>query len=108
MDLLGSFPTVWDTTLILQARVAEYIVTARKRGDNWYIGAMSGDHAYDCTLDFSFLPAGRYKATVCRDGVNADRNAMDYTIEKSDIKTGTHMTIHLAPAGGFVIRLIKE
>jgi alpha-glucosidase len=108
MDLLGSFPTVWDTTLILQARITEYVVTARRHGDNWYIGAMSGDSAYDCILDFSFLPTGRYKATICRDGINADRNAMDYTIEKSVIESATRLHIHLAPAGGFVIRLIKE
>jgi alpha-glucosidase len=85
MDLLDSFPTVWDTTLILQARVAEHIVTARCNGNNWYIGGMTGENAFDCTIDFSFLPAGRYKATVCRDGINADRNAMDYVIEKKVI-----------------------
>jgi alpha-glucosidase len=108
MELLGSFPTVWDTTLILQARVAEHIVTARRSGNNWYIGGMSGENAYDCTLDFSFLPTGRYRATVCRDGVNADRNAMDYMIEKINIEPGSKMPMHLAPGGGFAVRLIKE
>jgi alpha-glucosidase len=59
-------------------------------------------------LDFSFLPAGTYKATICRDGINADRNAMDYIIEKKDIIPGSKLNIHLAPGGGFVITLIKE
>jgi len=108
MELLGSFPTVWDTTIILQARVAEHIVTARRHGHNWYIGGMSGENAYDCALDFSFLPAGRYKATICRDGINADRNAMDYIIEKINIEAGSKMPMHLAPGGGFAVRLIKE
>jgi alpha-glucosidase len=108
MDLLGSFPTVWDTTMMLQARVAEHIVTARRNGKDWYVGGMAGENAFDCILDFSFLPAGRYKATVCRDGVNADRNAMDYIIEKLTIEPGTKMPVHLAPAGGVVVRIIKE
>jgi alpha-glucosidase len=108
MDLLGSFPTVWDTTIILQARVSEHIITARRNGNNWYIGGMTGEHSFDCIIDFSFLPAGRYKATVCRDGINADRNAMDYIIEKSTLEPGDKMPVHLAPAGGFAIRLIKE
>jgi alpha-glucosidase len=108
MDLLGSFPTVWDTTIVLQASVSEHIVTARRKGKNWFIGGMSGEKAYDCALDFSFLPAGVYRATVCRDGINADRNAMDYIIEKLTIKPGTKIPIHLAPAGGFAMRLIKE
>ena len=108
MDLLGSFPTVWDTTMILQARVAEHIVTARRNGNNWYLGGMAGEKAYDCTVDFSFLPAGRYAATVCRDGVNADRNAMDYVIEKFTVEPVSKMPVHLAPGGGIAIRLIKE
>ena len=47
-------------------------------------------NAYDYRLDFSFLPAGQYKATVCRDGINADRNAMDYVIENITIEPGRH------------------
>ena len=108
MNLLGSFPTVWDTTLILQARVGEQIVTARRNGNNWFIGGMAGEKAFDCTIDFSFLASGKYKATICRDGINADRNAMDYAIEKKDLESGSKMTMHLAPGGGFVARLIKE
>ncbi len=108
MELLGSFPTVWDTTMILQAKVGEQIITARRNGNNWYIGGMAGEKAYDCTIDFSFLPAGKYKATICRDGINADRNAMDYILEKSEIESGSKLPIHLAPGGGFVVRLLKE
>jgi alpha-glucosidase len=108
MDLLGSFPTVWDTTWILQAKVAEQIITARRKGNNWYVGGMAGEKAFDCKIDFSFLPVGRYNATIFRDGINADRNAMDYLIEKKDLESGSRWPIHLAPGGGFVIRLIKE
>ena len=108
MELLGSFPTIWDTTMILQAAVADHIVTARRYGNNWYIAGMAADKGFDCNIDFSFLPAGTYKATVCRDGINADRNAMDYIIEKKDITSASSMNLHLAPGGGFVIRLLKK
>ncbi|HSZ32506.1 MAG TPA: glycoside hydrolase family 97 protein [Puia sp.] len=108
MELLGSFPTTWDTTIILQARVSENIITARRSENNWYIGGMAGEKPYDCRINFSFLPAGKYKATICKDGVNADRNAMDYTIEKTEINSESSISLHLAPGGGFVIRLLKE
>ncbi len=108
MELLGSFPTVWDTTMILQASVAEKIVTARRSGNDWYIGGMAGEKAYDCRIDFSFLQAGRYKATICRDGINADRNAIDYIIEKTELDSGSRLSVHLAPGGGFVVKLLKE
>jgi alpha-glucosidase len=108
MELLGSFPTTWDTTMILQAAVADHIVTVRRHGNNWYIAGMAAEKGFDCNFDFSFLPAGSYQATVCRDGINADRNAMDYIIEKKDISPASNMNLHIAPGGGFVIRLIKK
>jgi hypothetical protein len=33
---------------------------------------------------------------------------MDYIIEKKDIKSVSNTNLHLAPGGGFVIRLLKE
>ncbi|HET7003750.1 MAG TPA: glycoside hydrolase family 97 C-terminal domain-containing protein [Puia sp.] len=88
--------------------MADHIVTARRHGDNWYIAGMAAEKGYDVGIDFSFLPAGSYKATVCRDGIDAGRNAMDYIMEKKDILPGSKQKIHLAPGGGFVIRLLKE
>ena len=108
MEFLGSFPTSWDTTMILDAKVGEHIITARRKGSDWYIGGMSGKDAFDYTLDFSFLTGEKYTASICRDGINADRNAMDYEIENVDIGKGAKFPVHLAPAGGFVIRLKKE
>jgi alpha-glucosidase len=108
MELLGSFPTTWDTTMILQAIVADHIVTVRRHGNNWYIAGMAAEKGYDASIDFSFLPAGSYKATVCRDGINADRNAMDYNIEQKEITSVSNISLHLAPGGGFAIRLLKE
>ena len=108
MELLGSFPTTWDTTMILQAIVADHIVTVRRQGNNWYVAGMAAEKGYDASIDFSFLPAGSYKATVCHDGINADRNAMDYIIEQKEITSVSNISLHLAPGGGFVIRLLKE
>jgi alpha-glucosidase len=108
MELLGSFPASWDTTMILQAAVADHIVTARRHGNDWYIAGMAAEKGYYSHIDFAFLSQGSYKATVCRDGINADRNAMDYMIEKKEITSDANLNLNLAPGGGFVIRLIKE
>ena len=37
---ISQIPTVWDDTFVLDGKVGEYIVVARRRGDNWYIGAL--------------------------------------------------------------------
>ena len=108
MELLGSIPTSWDTTIVLQAKVSDYIITARQKGNNWFIGGMSGEKARDIIINYSFLAAGTYRATICKDGINADRNAMDYILEESAIQQNSHIPIHLAPGGGFLIRLKKD
>ena len=109
MELLGSLPTTWDETIITDAKVAEYIVSARKKGNDWFVGAMGDWNERDITVKFDFLDDGNYKATICKDGINADRYAADYVIRKDvTVKKNDTIKIHLAPGGGFLIRLNKQ
>lgn len=109
MELMASIPTTWDETIIKDAKIGKYIVTARKKGNNWYVGGMSDWTERDLTVKFDFLDGGNYKATICKDGVNADRYAADYVIQKEvQIKKDSELKIHLAPGGGFIIKLLKQ
>ena len=108
MELLGSIPTTWDETIIPQAKLGEYIITARKKGEDWFIGGMSNWNPKSLNLALDFIAEGNYTATICADGINADRHASDYTIEKKDIKKGDILAINMAPGGGWVVRLKKK
>lgn len=108
MELLGSIPTVWDTTLVLDGRVGDYIITARKKGDDWFIGAMSDWTGRSITVSLDFLNPAEYELVSCSDGINADRYASDYKIENSVIKKGHTLTISMAPGGGYVARLKRR
>jgi len=108
MELLGSIPTSWDTTIVVDARIGEYIITARKKGNDWFIGGMTDSSARNVSINLSFLSKGNYTAIVCRDGINADRNAMDYVIEEKTLTQNDNLDIHLAPNGGFLVRLRME
>ena len=55
MELLGHLPTTWDETIITDAKVGEYIVTARQKGNNWFIAGMTDWSARDITVKFDFL-----------------------------------------------------
>ena len=84
MQLLGSIPTTWDETKILQGKVGEYIVTARRKGADWYIAALNNSTARDISLQLDFLNNDNYKTTICKDGLNAHNYAADYElIEKT-------------------------
>lgn len=109
MELIGHLPTTWDETIILDAKAGEFIVTARQKGDNWYVAGMSDWSARDLALKFDFLTDGNYEATICKDGINADRYAADYVIQKGIVvKKNDEMNIHLAPGGGFLVQLKKK
>jgi alpha-glucosidase len=109
MELLGDIPTTWDETIILDAKVGEYIVTARQNGNNWFVAGMCDWKERDISLKLSFLNSGQYKATICTDGINADRYAADYLLQKDVVvKKNDEVKLRLAPGGGFLIRLDKN
>ncbi len=107
MEFLSVVPTVWDTTVVISAKIADNIVVARKNGDEWYIGAMT-DAAKDLTFDFSFLDDGNYNIQFYRDGINADNYASDFVMGKSTVTKADKMDIHLATGGGWAARIWKE
>ena len=67
--------------------------------------------ARDLELDLgAFLPAGSYRVEIFRDGINADRNAMDYVHEfhTVSVSAASHkMTVHMAPGGGWTARFTR-
>ncbi|MGN6618958.1 MAG: glycoside hydrolase family 97 protein [Ilyomonas sp.] len=107
MEFLGSLPNTWDETKILDAKVSDYIITVKKKGDDWYIAGMTDWSSRDLVITLDFLEEGNYKATICRDGINAERYASDYILEEKQLQKNDRLTVHLAPGGGFLIRLSK-
>jgi len=109
MELLGSVPSTWDTTVIVDARIGQYIVTARKKGKEWFIAGMTDWTPRDITLPLRFLEGGKFAYTFCRDGVNADRYGSDYVLDNGELSGSVGgLTVHLAPGGGFLLRLRPE
>jgi alpha-glucosidase len=101
MEFLSVVPTTWDETRALNAKAADYLTVARKKGDDWYIGSMTDWTPRDFDIDLSFLGEGKYEALIFADGINADRVGSDYTKTKRDITKRDRLTIHLAPGGGW-------
>lgn len=106
-DLITSIPTTFDETVALDGKVGEYLALARRKGDRWFVGAMTNWTPRALTIDCSFLPAGEYEAVIFSDGTNADRDATDYKKETIRIKSGDKLPIKLCGGGGWVARIQK-
>mgnify|MGYP000304426121 FL=1 len=106
VDFITSLPVETDSTFIASGELGKYIVTVRKKDVNWYVGGMTNWDRRDVELDFSFLPEGvRYTATLFVDGINADKQAEDYRMEKRIVDRESRMKLHLASGGGFAMKL---
>ncbi|MBM6992484.1 MAG: glycoside hydrolase family 97 protein [Prevotella sp.] len=103
---LAALPTVFDNTRVLQGEIGQYIVTLRERQGIFYLGGMTNWDGRDITLDLSFLPKNvQYKASILRDGINADHNAEDYLLEQQTVDASSQLHLHMASGGGFVVVL---
>jgi alpha-glucosidase len=105
MEFLGAVPTEWDETRVLEAKIAEYVVVARRNGKDWYVGAMSDWTGRTLEIDLSFLPDGNFTMDGYQDGVNADRNASDYKKSTQQVNRSTKLKLQLASGGGWAARI---
>ncbi len=104
-DFIAAFPTTWDETVPVSGKIGEYVAIARRKGNDWYVGALTNWDARDLVLDLGFIGSG--KMTVFQDGVNAHRAARDYKKVSTSLPVDGKVKIHMAPGGGWVAKISK-
>ncbi|MFW5822444.1 MAG: glycoside hydrolase family 97 protein [Tangfeifania sp.] len=108
MEFLKEVPTVWDETRVLEAKVGDYILMARRKGETWYVGAMTDWSPRSLELDLSFLPEGNFNLQIWKDGVNAHRHASDFKQEKQNVSASSKIKIDMKPGGGWAAIIKKN
>ncbi|MGK7397483.1 MAG: glycoside hydrolase family 97 protein [Candidatus Cyclobacteriaceae bacterium M3_2C_046] len=109
MKFLADVPTVWDQTVPLLGKVGKYVVVARRKGEDWFIGGMTGWAPKEITLSFEFLEKEKiYQAHILRDGDNADKNPEDYIKEIIQVDYTSTLDLEMMSGGGFALHLIPE
>jgi alpha-glucosidase len=105
MEFIEKVPTTWDETKVLAGAPAKMIAVARRTGDSWYLGAMTGWEAREVPLELGFLGVGEYEALVFADGAEAATEATSLAVEKKRVMAGDKLSLRLAPGGGAAIIL---
>jgi alpha-glucosidase len=108
MQFLSVVPSVWDDTKVLDAKVSDYIVVARRSGEKWYVGAMTDWTPRSFNLDLGFLGEGTYTLQLWKDGANADKHAADYKMETLQVTKDSKVKIELAPGGGWAAMITRR
>ena len=105
---IADCPTVWDETVALEGKIGEWVAIARRKGDKWYVGALTNWSKRDMTLDLApVLGEGSWKMEVFKDGLNAEKAARDYKHETVAVPVDGKVSIHMASGGGWVAVISK-
>lgn len=107
LDFWKHCPTVWDESKALQGEIGEIVVQARRSGDDWFVGAMTGLQARDITINTAdFLQKGKkYRVEIYNDDPALNtRTKVSSTVQT--LKAGKVLKLHLQPSGGAALRFI--
>jgi alpha-glucosidase len=105
LEFWDSIPTTWDETKVLQGKPGEYVTTARRSGDKWFIGTLNNITAKTIKVSFDFLPKNKkYRATIYSDD-EAIKTATKVKVEQKIVKGGDVMEVNLKASGGQAMML---
>ena len=105
---ITSIPTCFEKSFVVDGKVGETVIIARKNGENWYVGGITSWNPIDYSLDLSFLEEGEWTAEIIKDGVNSNRIGFDYKKQVLTVDTNSKLDFHMAPGGGFAIILTPK
>jgi len=103
-NFITQVPTTWDETVVLDAKIGEYVVIAKRKGNTWYTGAITNgvENTREFEINLDFLNAeALYEMTSFEDGINAGRQGMDYKKNGGTVKNEDSLTITLVRNGGW-------
>ena len=104
LDFWKDCPTVWDESVALDGEPGEYIIQARRSGEDWFVGAMTNTEARTVSIPTDFLPKGKYEVTIYNDDPTLNTKTKVKS-EKIKVKSGKAITLNLQPSGGAALHI---
>jgi len=103
-------PSSWDESKVLEARMSDYLIVARKKGNEWYIGGINDETMErEFTVPLSFLDAGKqYVAHLYTDGVNTDKIGTDYRYTTREVSSSSSLSLKMNRGGGCIVRIVPR
>jgi alpha-glucosidase len=95
-EFLKQVPTSWDETRFIDGTPQSHVILARRKGETWYVGAMTNEAGRTVDVPLSFLGRGEYQAEIWSDGKTAnDVERAVRPVSKRDV-----LHIHMSAGGG--------
>ena len=101
---ISTVPTVWDETVGVAGGINKFAAVARRKGREWWLGAITGWDGLETSLPTSFLGKGEWKVEAFEDAPDAGDSAEHYVRREFTLKAGEPLNVKLAPGGGFAAK----
>ncbi|WP_267640263.1 glycoside hydrolase family 97 catalytic domain-containing protein [Haloarchaeobius amylolyticus] len=109
-DFVENVPGSWDETHVLEAAIGEYLVVAKRSGNEWYLGAMTDDTARELTVSLDFLAstADGWTVTEYADATDSDvdTDPTAVTVSEYDVTSGDAVDVSMGASGGAAMRIV--
>src|SRR5665213_2584760 len=102
---LKEVPNAWDDTKLLDGYPGKYVIIARRKGNDWYVGGISADQRREMkkTIKFDFLADSiKYKLTLISDGKHDKAFDTQYLV----VDKSSSVDVNMLRRGGFVMSLV--
>ncbi|MFR9620416.1 MAG: glycoside hydrolase family 97 catalytic domain-containing protein [Rikenellaceae bacterium] len=104
MAFWHAVPTIWDDSKALDGEIGEYIVQARRSGDEWFVGAITNVESRKVVVDTrDFLTGGKYRVLIYEDDLKSG-----VKISEKRVSAGDKLTFKLVESGGVALRFIPN
>ncbi len=106
-EFVNKVPTTWDEINVLNASIGEYITIARRKGNEWYVGAITNKESRSLSFDLGFLGEGEWQAEIYTDKTGPTATPNHLNRELRTVRSGDTLNLKLASGGGAAIRITK-
>jgi alpha-glucosidase len=104
-EFFNNVRTVWDDTKIIDGEIGEFIITARKSGDEWFVGAITNNDSREISIPLNFLEKGKkYTARIYTDDDSVQTKTNVAVSQKTVIQKDM-LKFKLKGKGGVAIQL---
>jgi len=107
-EFIPDVPATWDETRVLDAKVGEYIIIARRRKEDWFVGAITNHDQRQLSVPLTFLREGKYHLDLYTDAPDAKERPNQLVKEGKGVTKEASVSLKIAGGGGAAMSLKKS